>query len=85
MLSFHDYFDMSYKNFYGYIAMHTRLSLFKFVVKKWCCLPYWKKKEIEKEKKEGRKTTQRKWIVLDSRFCKEDMWFYFALTIGLHD
>ena len=58
MLSFRDYSDMSYKAFYAYIVMDTRLSLFKFVVKKWHYLPL--KKTKEEQRKERREENNAK-------------------------
>ena len=60
MLSFHDYSNMSHKNFYGYIEMHTRLSLFKFVVKKSGVASLDSKKKKKKERKERREENNAK-------------------------
>ena len=48
MLSFHDYSDMSYKNFYGHIE---KVELPPLVKKR----RQWKKKKKKKTKKEERK------------------------------
>ena len=62
MLSFHDYFNMSYKELYAYIVMDTRLSLFKFVAKKKkvALAPFSKTKTKEEERKERREENNAK-------------------------